>query len=171
MGIQIPGQTASNNYGTTLVSGKSIVLTGNKYPAYNTLLSIPGITDNGSLNSCYKPNNTFFAHCGGCVNWTNTLPAAPCGYGSPKYHTNWNLDWTTNPINAPIGKYTPKQAIAWLKNACPTTYSYQFDDQASSFQCTQDNNTNILTSYQITFCPGGEDSLPEGATEGRGIAP
>lgn len=171
MDKQIAGQTANNNYGTTLVGGTNIVLPGNTYPAYNVLLSIPGITNNGSLNSCYQIDNSFFAHCGGCINWTNTLPAKPCGDGSPNYVAGMNFDWTTNPINAPVGNYTPFQAIAWLKNACPTAYSYQFDDQASSFQCNQDKGKKLLTSYQITFCPGGVDGLPAGATEGRSTAP
>lgn len=172
MDVQIPGQTANKNYGTYLASSSiSIVLPGNSYPAYNVLLSIPGTSNNGSLNSCYQMNNSNFAHCGGCINWTNTLPAKPCGDGSPNYQDNWNLDWTTNLINAPVGKYTPAQAIEWSKNACPTTYSYQFDDQASSFQCNKDGDTALTTSYQITFCPGGEDSLPAGATEGRSTAP
>ena len=171
MDIQIPGQTTSINYGTTLVSGVSIVLPGNTYPAYDALLSIPGITNNGSLNSCYQIANTFFAHCGGCINWTNTLPAAACGFGSPNYTDGQNLDWTTNPIAAPVGGYTPLQGIEWIKNACPTAYSYQFDDQTSSFQCTKDGSTSLLTSYQVTLCPGGVDGLPSGATDGRNTGP
>ncbi|WP_028387739.1 thaumatin family protein [Legionella fairfieldensis] len=171
MGIEIAGQTGGNNYGTQLVSGTNIVLPGNTYPAYNVLLSIPGITNNGSLNSCYQIGNSFFAHCGGCVDWNITLPAEQCGNGSPNYQPDWNLDWTTNQIAAPIGNYTPLQAIQWLKQACPTAYSYQFDDPSSSFQCTEDNGTPLLTSYQVTFCPGGVTSLPSGATEGRSTSP
>jgi|GEM_PF-2876635 len=171
MGIQIAGQTTGNNYGTTLVNGTNIVLTGNTYPAYDVLLSIPGISNNGSLNSCYQVGNTFFAHCGGCTDWNITLPSEPCGNSSPNYQTNWNLDWTTNTVPAPIGQYTPFQAIQWLKQACPTAYSYQFDDPSSSFQCNVDNGTPLMTSYQVTFCPGGVTGLPAGATEGRNITP
>lgn len=180
MDIEILGQTNLDNYGTTLVDGTNIVLSGNTYPAYNVLLSIPGITNNGSLNSCYQPANTFFAHCGGCVNWNQalppltspiTLPSEQCGNSSPNYQYPWNLDWTTNDIPALLGTYTPFQAIKWLKEACPTAYSYQFDDPASSFQCTQDNGTPLLTSYQVTFCPGGRTGIPAGATEGRSITP
>lgn len=171
MGKQIPRQYIGNNYGTTLVDGTSIVLPGNTYPAYNVLLSIPGISNNGSLNSCYQIGNTFFEHCGGCIDWNITLPSEDCGNGSPNYKPNWNLDWTSNKISATVGSYTPLQAIAWLKQACPTAYSYQFDDPSSSFQCTQDGTTLLKTSYQVTFCPGGVTGLPEGATEGRSTPP
>lgn len=172
MGQVIDGQTSSNNYGTYLIkTGKSILLPGYTQAAYNVLLSIPGVTNTGALDSCYQVGNTNFSHCGGCINWSNTLPAAPCGYGNQAYQPGMNEDWTTNLINAPVGSYTPLQAIQWVKDACPTIYSYQYDDQASSFQCNKDNGTPLLTSYQITFCPGGEDSLPTGATEGRATAP
>lgn len=172
MGVQIAGQTPGDNYGTTLVAtGTNIVLPGNTYPAYNVLLSIPGITNTGALNSCYQEMNTNFSHCGGCIDWSITLPSEQCGHGSPNYQPNWNLDWTTNPIQTSIGSYTPRQAIEWLKQACPTAYSYQFDDPSSSFQCNEDNNTPLLTSYQVTFCPGGVTGLPAGATEGRSTTP
>ena len=179
MDKQIPNQTTGLNYGTT-VGGASIVLNSssypnskynNTYPAYNTLLSIPGITNNGSLGSCYTLTNSYFAHCGGCINWGITEPSQQCGDGSTNYKDNWNLDWTTNKIPAPIGNYSPLQAIKWLKNACPTAYAYQFDDPSSSFQCTKDGSTELLTSYQVTFCPGGLTSLPSNATEGRSTPP
>ena len=173
MNLEIPSHT----YGTKLLDGTSIILTmptssyNNTYAAYNVLLSIPGITENHSLNSCYFQFNKNFKNCGGCVNWTNTLPAFDCGKGSPNYQIPWNLDWTTHFIPAPIGGYTPQQAIEWLKNACPTAYSYQFDDATSSFQCNKEGATELLTSYQITFCPGGVDALPAGATDGRNTRP
>jgi len=173
MDKQIVNQTAGANYGTT-IGGASIVLAGNAYPAYNTLLSVPGITNNGSLGSCYTPTNSYFAHCGGCVNWDSlgiTLPSQPCGAGSSNYVDGMNNDWTINSIAAPIGDYTPFQAIKWLKTACPTAYSYQFDDPSSSFTCIKDGSTDLLTSYQVTFCPGGITGLPSGATEGRGTPP
>jgi hypothetical protein len=48
---------------------------------------------------------------------------------------------------------------AFLKNACPTAYSFPFDDATSTFTCTTPNpsaaNPNS-TSYAITFCPGGK---------------
>lgn len=170
MGTQIAGQTSTNNYGTALVDGTPILLGDNEYPAYNVLFGLPGITNNGSLNSCYQIENTNFAHCGGCVNWSYTLPAIPCGQGSPNYDPGQNLDWTTIPIeNTDGGTYTPLEALAWLKIACPTAYTYPYDDPTSSFQCNQDRGTSLITSYQVTFCPGGLDALPAGAVEGRNI--
>lgn len=173
MDIQIPGIPPSmdNDYGTELVNGTNIILPNNTYAAYNVLLSIPGVTDNGSLNSCYQVANSYFEHCGGCIDWLITLPSTACGAGSSNYQSGWNADWLTNPISAPVGNYTPYQAIQWLKQGCPTAYSYQFDDPSSSFQCNADNGTQLLTSYQVTFCPGGVTGLPAGATEGRSTPP
>lgn len=47
--------------------------------------------------------------------------------------------------------------ILWLKQACPTAYSFQFDDTSTQLTC---NVPNQRTSYQITFCPGGKTGLP-----------
>ncbi|CAH9110991.1 unnamed protein product [Cuscuta europaea] len=38
-----------------------------------------------------------------------------------------------------------------FKNACPSAYSYAFDDGTSTFTCKADQ-------YQITFCPNGTNS-------------
>ncbi|KTD30523.1 thaumatin family protein [Legionella maceachernii] len=113
------------------------------------------ITTTDALDSCYNNANTNLANCCGCVDWdTSPIPtavAASC--------LNKNPDWTTNLI----GTITAQKAIMWLKKTCPTAYSYQFDDQSSSFTCTPPG----LVSYQITFCPGGITSLPTGAVDGR----
>ncbi len=47
---------------------------------------------------------------------------------------------------------------AFLKNACPTAYSFPFDDATSTFTCATSNasgsNPNGM-GYAITFCPPG----------------
>ncbi|KAL5704874.1 hypothetical protein ACHQM5_023239 [Ranunculus cassubicifolius] len=42
---------------------------------------------------------------------------------------------------------SPTQYSAMFKNACPTAYSYAYDDASSTCTCTG-------TDYLITFCPG-----------------
>lgn len=76
------------------------------------------------------------AACGG-TNWTNiATPSTNVVTVNP----NWN-------------NYV-LPTISWLKVACPTCYTYPFDDQSSTFQCTagdkQASGTNTL-NYNITF--------------------
>lgn len=105
--------------------------------------------------SCYNPNvNNPANSCCGCVDWWTsaggslTVPTSSkmCGI-----YTNPN--WTS-----PSG--IVQSQIQWVKTACPTAYSYQYDDATSSFTCTVTTNGSgtdgqIVTNYQITFCPGG----------------
>lgn len=187
MGVQIAGQTMSNNYGTSFVLGS------NTYNAYNVLLACtPDSTASSgdSADSCFQTlNGAQFLQCCGCLNWDGvTLPSAQCGSKGTGYLPGDNLDWTTNAIPmtdgtnsgictdpytpGPIGStYTIANAVSWLKYGCPTAYVYQFDDPSSSFQCTEDSGVKLTTSYQVTFCPGGLTGLPSGLTDGRSTPP
>jgi hypothetical protein len=176
--IQIPGQVPGNspgdNYGT--VPG-GVIFPGNTFLSYYVLMSCPAVSSTSALNSCYQNStNNYIPFCCGCVDWTNTLPSNACGYAVPSgdYSIGMNYSWTgytSVPIPAPVGSYTPEQAITWIKDACPTAYSYTYDDPSSSFSCTEDSSTPLTTSYQVTFCPGGISGLPTGATDGRSTAP
>ena len=43
--------------------------------------------------------------------------------------------------------------LKWLKEACPSVYTYPFDDMSSTFVCrTMQNDVNSV-NYRITFCP------------------
>lgn len=59
---------------------------------------------------------------------------------------NTNSDW--------VGKVEP--LIEGFKKACPSAYSFPFDDTTSTYQCNNDITSNT-TSYQITFCPSKEN--------------
>lgn len=180
MGTQIINQSTSSNYGFQVNTSYN-----NTTTTYNTYLQLlecvpdTSATSGDSANSCYQNKLTApqFAQCCGCINWPNTLPAFDCGNGSPNYINGENFDWTTflvpsdQTTNPGSVTYTIGNAIRWIKNACPTAYAYQFDDATSSFQCTHDGSTPLLTSYEITFCPGGVTGLPAGATEGRSTPP
>lgn len=167
-------QNLYNIYGMgTPITSTSTVQYG---PPNNYTVMIGCVYDKslGSANSCNLGNltNAEYQACCGCVNWTMTTPNTPCGDNSANWPgTGNNPLWTTNTPSQATVDYTIQKAVTWLKNACPTTYVYQFDDTASSFQCNTDGDTQLNTSYQITFCPGGFSGLPEGVTDARGIPP
>lgn len=53
-----------------------------------------------------------------------------------------NTNWLTNVL----------PTIKWLKQACPTCYTYPFDDMTSTFTCSDTaRTTNPSTSYGVTF--------------------
>jgi len=97
--------------------------------------------------SCY--GNSSASTCGGCA----TAPVNPL-------HTSWpdtpaqgctNLPGdccNNNPNWASIAQ--PPEAK--FKTACPTAYSYQFDDPTSTFNCDSTPTQNSV-NYNVTFCP------------------
>lgn len=101
-------------------------------------------TSTGSLYSGY----THTTNVCGCYNWNQPNNIA---YTAQNYNcavsSGQNSDWITHVF--------PR--ISWLKKACPTAYSFQFDDPSVSFTC---NVANQLTAYQITYCPGGKTGAP-----------
>lgn len=105
------------------------------------------------FNSCYLSysgySSTQLQQCCGCTDWAgiaNPSEACPIGQTDPQ--------WTSYVL----------PTIQWMKQACPTSYSYPYDDKASTFQCT----SSAATQYTITFCPGNASGgLPSGKTDGR----
>jgi len=93
------------------------------------------------LPSCYAdgaPNS-----CCGCQNW-NQL-----GLNVPSETTqchNVNPNWQNLVL----------PTIQFLKAACPTSYTFPFDDMSSTFTC-QDNAGGAYNSvsYDIVWCPSG----------------
>ena len=90
---------------------------------------VPG-GPNGVSGSCYSQGAT--STCCGCP---SSSPAGACQSSNPRW-------------NAPSlpGKYA-----AVFKDACPTAYSFPYDDLTSTFTCRGSANAN--PSYTITFCP------------------
>ena len=147
-GYGIPGDAYKNTYTSLMACSKPIA--GN--PAYNT---------------CYGSYSTGMPDtCCGCVNWWEaptfipgvnanggpgiTVATCPTGYSS--------TIWTS----------TIQNGFEWLKTACPSDYVYPFDDQTSSFKCTNSTTQPNTASYVVTFCPGGASGLPNGLNDGRG---
>nr|HAT8715109.1 hypothetical protein [Legionella jordanis] len=132
---------SAQNYGTGAIFG-------------NLLACVQ--TSNNSANTCYNSSSNLPTCCG-CVDWESSgVPTA-----TSSSCLGINQDWTATAGTTA----TAKNAILWLKNTCPTAYSYQFDDPSSSFTCNPSPISK--TDYQVTFCPGGQSGLPTGAVDGR----
>lgn len=118
----------------------------------NQLFSCTAPTASG-----YDTANTDPSRSCGCTNWGETSltsvdgdalfdskiasPTTPCSTNNTVGSQHL---WTANVL----------PTLAWLKKACPTCYTYPFDDMSSTFQCT--NHTASATGtnsvpYVITF--------------------
>jgi len=106
--------------------------------------SLYGCTGPENASSCYGVGAN--SACCGCPDWnvggqTLQVPSSfSCG--------NTNAQWQS--IAEPWA--------AFVKNACPTAYSFPFDDATSTFTCstpTPGPNAPNRVGYTITFCPGG----------------
>lgn len=54
-----------------------------------------------------------------------------------------------------------KNTLKWLKKACPSAYTYPFDDISSTFTCNNMQGGVNSVNYQVTFCPQNEKSMEE----------
>jgi len=102
------------------------------YP-YDTLTHLYGcVPPNGPPVSCYSSSS---GTCCGCPNWGSLAPVTqPCQGSNPT--------WTKYAF--PFAKF--------LKDACPTCYSFPFDDMSSTFTCATNSPVNVV-GYQIVFSP------------------
>lgn len=122
-----------------------------------------GTVSVGDLQLCI--NQTYSAYI---ANGTSSAPVQPvalaCG------GVMWGATQSTLPIGNPVTNVglgitqpsTPAftananwldyvlPTITWLKQACPTCYTYPFDDMTSTFTCTE-TSSNPGTSYSVTF--------------------
>ncbi len=103
--------------------------------------------------SCYGvPPGTH--DCCGCKDWNGYMgiqvPTLPV---SGLICSGNNDGWTDNVLSK----------ITWLKQACPSVYSYPHDDPTSSFTCSNSGTANSV-NYRITYCPGGASGAPAGVT-------
>ncbi len=90
--------------------------------------------------SCYHDNAP--GNCCGCANWDTlgvVVPPAPF----TKLCVNTNPFWNS--------KSQPQ--LLWLKQGCPTVYTYPYDDMSSTFTCKSVQNNMNSVNYRITFCP------------------
>jgi hypothetical protein len=95
------------------------------------------------LDSCYQDHGlSGDTNCCGCVNWQDKNIIVP---STTEQCVNFDQDWDNNYLNK----------IIWLKKACPTAYSYQFDDKSAGMVCgvAAPDRVKNITNYTITFCP------------------
>lgn len=100
---------------------------------------------NGTASSPTQP--TALA-CGG-VMWGATQNPLPIG--NPMGTTGLGLTTPSQPVitaNANWLDYV-LPTIKWLKQACPTCYTYPFDDMSSTFTCTPPSSP--AATYGVTF--------------------
>lgn len=89
---------------------------------------------NNGVGSCYQDGAS--NACCGCSNWA-TSPAVTTAC------KNTNENW----------KKIVLPTLEWLKNACPTCYTYPYDDVSSTFTCSRIVNSLNVMPYTITSCP------------------
>lgn len=70
---------------------------------------------------------------------------------------NTNTTWQTAALGingTPVG---PQPYVLWLKKACPTCYTYPYDDPNSTFTCgnglADEPDYDNTANYLVTFCP------------------
>jgi len=122
-------------------------LGANRYDIYSC--NTPAGPNPVQLGSCYP--STSGPLCCGARDWN----ATPYLTAQDLSASTTNPDWTgVNPLLSP----SPYQSILWLKEACPTSYVYPYDDHSSSFRCfTSDSaqQTQVRMDFDVVFCPGG----------------
>lgn len=98
--------------------------------ATNDLYGCTGGGPNDVVGSCYSNNAA--PTCCGCPSWS---PDGECKNNNPK----WQLP------------SAPEKYARVFKDACPTAYSFPYDDPTSTFTCQGLPDRNV--DYDITFCP------------------
>ncbi|MGO9452337.1 MAG: thaumatin family protein [Candidatus Binataceae bacterium] len=116
-------------------------------PAGNTnLASLFGCTaagSNGNVNnsqSCYNSGQTGGNQCCGCATDSSNPLASLWPSNATDTCNNNNTTWASS----------VQPWLANLKQACPTAYSYPYDDPTSTFQCQAQGSPNLL-GYNILF--------------------
>ncbi len=103
---------------------------------------------NANAKSCYNNTATAASDCCGCGTsdsspYKEYWPEPAPGFGGSDngcygYNNNW-FDYAQN-------------WIVFLKQACPTAYTYPFDDATSTFTC-EGKTKSAGPNYNITFLP------------------
>ena len=117
----------------------------------NTVYNLLQGTGNGAT-SCYNVGaltNT----CTGCADWQNQGIIMPSKNSIVQQCKYPNSNWGAGTYPAETGAVLP--GIVWLKQGCPSGYSFVFDDKSSTFGCPA-NIGQSAVNYTITFCPGSK---------------
>ncbi len=102
-----------------------------------------------TADSFYNTAITNAQQATGYKAWVINGTPLPYPSGQPTPALAPNPNWTTYAL--------PFESL--LKTACPSAYSYQYDDPYSLFTCNSASGTNQM-GYTITFCPAGSPNQP-----------
>jgi hypothetical protein len=117
--------------------------------------------------SCYTTGA--LNNCCGCPQQSCASDGGTAGDGGTCDGGTWVVNGNPLPLapgaqcqnNNPQWTQIAEPWVAFLKNACPTAYSFAFDDNTSTFTCSTPASPTLSnpnsTGYTITFCPGGKD--------------
>ncbi len=130
-------------------------------------LSSNGTSPDIAALNCSATNNDLYACAGAnaqsCYNNTATPGGACCGCAtssSSPYQSDWPLVLNPGFGGSDDGCYgyntnwfsVAQPWIIFLKEACPTAYTYPYDDATSTFTC-QGSAKGGAPNYNITFLP------------------
>ena len=107
----------------------------------------PPNTSLAPLNTCYKTYAANENSCCGCVDWSSIGIKVP---SITEKCIGFNPDREGNVL----------PNLSWTKAACPTLYTYPFDDHSSTFVCRNVSTGDNKVNYTVTFCPGGHRGTP-----------
>lgn len=87
--------------------------------------------------------------CGGAM-WGATQAGLPIG--NPAGNVGLGITTPTQPVITANSQWLDYvlPTIQWLKQACPTCYTYPFDDMSSTFTCTNTTSASA-TDYSVDF--------------------
>ncbi|CAM5794721.1 hypothetical protein ACFSL5_12990 [Ottowia pentelensis] len=111
----------------------------------------------GQLQLCTNPAGTIYS------TYATAPPSSDAGLACGG--TDWNasniiFNPSTAPITRPAESHTTSNptwmqyvypTIAWLKMACPTCYTFPYDDESSTFNCEQDLNSQGTNTLDYTL--------------------
>jgi hypothetical protein len=118
----------------------------------------------GTMSNLYQCNASYAVSCYssaspdccGCVNWSSqgTTLEVPSNTAYVANCVGTNSSWTG--LFSSLNQPQVYDTILFLKQSCPSCYTYPFDDKSSSFTCTNGTtNTENTEAYTVEFCPGG----------------
>jgi hypothetical protein len=125
----------NNGFGAPINCAKAV-------PNQGTLSNLY-LCNGANAQSCYQTGAA--SQCCGCPSWViggkPLITSMTCAAS--------NSQWTANAL----------ASAAFVKNGCPTAYSFPYDDATSTFTCNTPNVSPRVPNtmnYTITFCPGGK---------------
>ncbi|MCB1827500.1 MAG: hypothetical protein KDH94_03660 [Coxiellaceae bacterium] len=118
-----------------------------------------GSTGNSMLNllrctgpaaaSCFNIGSASTTCCG-CTNWQDQNIIVPTKADIVQQCKYPNSYWGGGTLPA-TGNVLP--GLVWIKQACPSSYVYPFDDKTSTYTCPG-NGGQSAVNYTVEFCPG-----------------